>query len=163
MVEIEKTAYPRFSKHKKLTDKTLQTIYTPSQEEVLMAEQYTKDPHNKFKFLILLKSFQKLGYFLPIEEIPNQIKTHIAGCLQLPEDLEINYSNKKTFHSHKQLIRTLLLINPFDKKAQELAQNIGMEHRTEHEIEDQVFEINLTRVYPVYRGCWGGCTQLGIF
>ena len=127
MVEIEKTAYPRFSKHKKLTNKTLQTICTPSQEEVLMAEQYTKDPHNKFKFLILLKSFQKLGYFLPIEEIPNQIKTHIAGCLQLPEDLEINYSNKKTFHSHKQLIRTLLLINPFDPKAQELAQNIGME------------------------------------
>lgn len=127
MVEIEKTAYPRFAKYKKLSDKILQTIYTPTQEEILLAEKYTKDPNNKLKFLILLKSFQKLGYFLPTEEVPSQIKVHIAVCLQSPENVEANYSNKKTFHSHKQIIRTLLLINPFDQTAQELAQSIGME------------------------------------
>lgn len=127
MVEVEKTAYPRFSKHKKLTDKILQTIYTPSQEEILLAEKHTKDSNNKLKFLFLLKSFQKLGYFLPIKEIPKQIKTHIAECLLLPENSEIDYSNKATFHSHKQIIRTFLMINSFDQNARELAHNIGMD------------------------------------
>jgi len=64
MVEIEKTAYPRFSKNKKLTEHTLQKIYTPSVDEISIAETHTKDPINKLKFLILLKSFQKLGYFV---------------------------------------------------------------------------------------------------
>ena len=127
MVEIEKTAYPRFSKHKKLTDKILQTVYTPTQEEILLADKCTKDPSNKLKFLILLKSFQKLGYFVSTEEIPSQIKAHIGGYLQLPEDLNTHYSNRKTFHNHKQTIRTLLMVNSFDQKAQELAQNIGIE------------------------------------
>jgi hypothetical protein len=128
MVEIEKTAYPRFSKHKKLTDKILQAIYTPSQEEFLLADKYTKDPGNKLKFLILLKSFQKLGYFVSTtEEIPTQIKIHIAGCLQLPEDLDTHYSNRKTFHNHKQIIRTLLMVNSFDQKAKEFAKSIGIE------------------------------------
>ena len=127
MVEIEKTAYPRLSQHKKLSDKTLTTIYTPSVDEILLAEKYTKDPVNKLRFLILLKIFQRLGYFLFPEKIPTEIKTHIAQCLQLPENMEINYSNKATFHSHKQIIRNLLMVNPFNEKAQELAKNIGME------------------------------------
>lgn len=52
MVEIEKTAYPRFSKNKKLTDHILQQIYTPSVDEILIAETHTKDPINKLKFLV---------------------------------------------------------------------------------------------------------------
>jgi hypothetical protein len=52
MVEIEKTAYPRFSKNKKLTDNILQKIYTPSVDEILIAETHTKDPINKLKFLV---------------------------------------------------------------------------------------------------------------
>jgi hypothetical protein len=127
MVEIEKTAYPRFSKHKKLTDKTLQTIFIPTQEEILLADKYTKDPSNRLKFLILLKSFQKLGYFVPTGDIPGQIKIHIARYLQLPEDLDTHYCNKKTFHNHKKIIRTLLMVNPFDQKAQDFAKSIGIE------------------------------------
>ncbi len=46
-------------------DNILQTIYTPSQEEILLADQYTKDPQNKLKFLILLKSniYKKMTIF----------------------------------------------------------------------------------------------------
>lgn len=45
----------------------------------------------------------------------------------LPEHTEVNYTNQKTFQSHKQIIRNLLMVNPFDQKAQELAKNVGME------------------------------------
>ena len=45
----------------------------------------------------------------------------------LPEHTEVNYTNQKTFQNHKQIIRNLLMVNPFDQKAQELAQNVGME------------------------------------
>ena len=127
MVEIEKTAYPRFSKNKKLSDLTLQKIYTPIADEISLAEQHTKDPINKLRFLILLKSFQKLGYFVSIEKVPEQIKSHITKTLLLPEHSEVNYTNQKTFQSHKQIIRNLLMVNPFDQKAQELAQNVGLE------------------------------------
>jgi len=68
MVEIEKTIYPRFYKNKKLSNKDLQIFYTPTEEEILLAEKYTKDSINKLRFLILLKSFQKLGYFVSIEQ-----------------------------------------------------------------------------------------------
>lgn len=127
MVEIEKTAYPRFSKNKKLSEQTLQTIYTPSVDEISLAETHTKDPYNKLRFLILLKSFQKLGYFVSLDKVPVQIKTYLAKTLLLPEYPLINYTNQKTFHSHKQIIKNLLMINSFDQKAQELAQNVGME------------------------------------
>lgn len=128
MTEIEKTAYPRFSKYKVVSSKELKNLYTPSSEEILLAEKYTKDLQNKCRFLILLKSFQQLGYFVSIEKVPQQIKQHIAICLQLTEaKIELNYSHSKTFHSHKQVIRQLLDVKAFDKQALELANNIGQE------------------------------------
>jgi len=57
---IQDTAYPRLKSN--ITDLELATIYTPTDDELALAEQMTKGSAAKLGFLIVLKTFQRLGY-----------------------------------------------------------------------------------------------------
>ena len=74
---IERTAYPRFATTKKITSKDLVKFYTPTSDELYYAEKYTKNNSGLLNFLVMLKAFQKLGYFPRAEDIPKEIATHM--------------------------------------------------------------------------------------
>lgn len=61
MTAIHETAYPRIRSN--VTDKELEQIYTPSEEEFWFANKNTKAPAQRLGLLVLLKTFQRLGYF----------------------------------------------------------------------------------------------------
>ncbi len=69
------TAYPRLKNH--VTSRELNEIYTPTQAELALANQYTKKGVTKLGFLVLLKTFQRLGYFVAVDTVPTTIIEHI--------------------------------------------------------------------------------------
>jgi hypothetical protein len=81
MTAIERTAYPRFKRI--LSAKDLEEVYTPTPSERFLALRSTKGTVAEIGFLVLLKTHQRLGRFLPLNDIPFSIRNHI---LKLRED-----------------------------------------------------------------------------
>jgi hypothetical protein len=82
------TAYPLLKANP--TGRELQELFTPNLFELGFAGQNTRQPVPRLGLLLLLKSFQKLGYFVRFAEIPLIIVRHIAKTLgwnQIPDGL----------------------------------------------------------------------------
>ena len=114
MTSIERTAYPRFKRY--YTAEELTRIYTPTTEEKLLAGKHTNNPSNYLNFLLLLKTFQRLGYFPKLRTIPPAIVNHLKKELSLPFDLTIGYENRKNHHRHRYLILEHMKVNQFNQK-----------------------------------------------
>ena len=80
------------------TPAELQSIYTPNAEELAFAQAEAQRLLPRLGFLILLKTFQRLGYFPQIADVPLAIAKHIAkrgSYNNLPCDLW-SYDGGKT-------------------------------------------------------------------
>jgi hypothetical protein len=123
MPSVHETAYPRLKNS--VTAKELADIYTPTMEEVELAERIAKGRTARLCFLILLKTFQRLGYFIMLRDVPPQIVIHISGSLPSligepsSDELEL-FDNSGTRRRHIPIIRTRLGLKPFDREAQTL-------------------------------------------
>jgi hypothetical protein len=73
---IHDTAYPRLKAS--ITARDLMDIYTPTREEQALAATLAPSSTGQVGFLILLKTFQRLGYFVPVHVVPPSIVEHIA-------------------------------------------------------------------------------------
>ena len=81
MANIYETIYPKFKTEFSLAE--LNEIYTPTESEVDLAERVTKRKNTKLCFLISLKCFQRLGYFITFSSIPEPIISHISEYLSI--------------------------------------------------------------------------------
>ena len=79
MTAIERTAYPRFKRN--LTAKDLAEVYTPTPAERFLAARSTKGSVAEVGFLVLLKTYQRLGRFILLSEVPAPILEHIARLI----------------------------------------------------------------------------------
>ncbi len=120
MASIRETAYPRFKTTINLKD--LDTLFTPTQDEILLAQQNTKSAFNKFCFILMLKSFQKLGYFITISEIPPVIMQHISNKLKVNISIrkQNKYDSSRTRLYHLAAIRKQLKVKPFGKEGRHI-------------------------------------------
>jgi hypothetical protein len=115
VASIERTAYPRFKRY--YTPNELKTIYTPTPSEKSFALSNTSGQVNYFNLIVLLKTFQRLGYFPKLSEIPYQIVNCIHNNLNLPDEVKLGYDQGRTLYRHKNVIRSYLKVMPFDKQA----------------------------------------------
>ena len=79
--------------------------------------------------LLLLKTFQRLGYFLPIAEIPQRIVRHITrsvGLTSVPEGLA-TYDASHTRVRHLTLIRTRLRVTTYSRAVRPFLLTTGEE------------------------------------
>jgi hypothetical protein len=74
---IERTAYPR--RNPSPSTKELTEIYTPTLGELELANRTTRGGESSLGFLVLLKSFQRLGYFPRPEDVPEPVVSHIRA------------------------------------------------------------------------------------
>ena len=81
MLTIQETAYPRLKTNVSARD--LATLYTPTPHEIALAQKATHGPVACLGFLLLLKTFQRLGYFVLVSQIPTAIVEHLAQTLRL--------------------------------------------------------------------------------
>jgi hypothetical protein len=76
---IHETAYPRFKAE--ITPRELADIYTPSPEEQAFARHQGRTLQGRLAVLVLIKTAQRLGYFVKLAAVPPSIVAHIAACL----------------------------------------------------------------------------------
>ncbi|QWH75465.1 Tn3 family transposase (plasmid) [Bacillus mycoides] len=121
MPSIEDTAYPRLKSNP--SQKELQELYSPTIEEVHWMKPHVKGDVAKLGLFVLLKTFQRLGYFLPVTEIPEDIVIHIAQKMNLTlvsqNDLQ-KYHNPGTQKRHHALIREYKNIHFFNDQARKI-------------------------------------------
>lgn len=113
MTAIHETAYPRIRSN--VTDEELVELYTPSEEELDFAHENTQAPLQKLGLLILLKTFQRLGYFPLLRDVPQRLVRHLAGCVGLEHivsSLE-SYEKVGSRWRHTAKIRAFLGIKEF--------------------------------------------------
>ncbi len=124
MASIERTAYPRFKRL--LSASELAEVYTPSAKEIEFAVSRARGQDSILSLLVLLKSFQRLGYFPnKLKEVPAQIVTHVRACLALGGEnhnqAEQPAFQTRSFYRYHQAIRRFLGVKPYKEAAQEVA------------------------------------------
>lgn len=119
MAIISESAYPTFKET--ISKKELEEIYTPIPVEIEYAKKVSRG-ESVLCFLIMLKAFQKLGYFIPFNKIPNIIIEHISYCtkIKISNDTISKYNSSGTKARHVQQIRDYLNVKQFDSSARHL-------------------------------------------
>jgi hypothetical protein len=82
MTAIHETAYPRIRSN--LTDKDLRELYTPTADDLACIRDATKSAVTALGLAILLKTFQRLGYFAAFDALPPRLIDHIAREMGTP-------------------------------------------------------------------------------
>lgn len=113
MAAIHETAYPRF--RSKPTQAELDKIFTPTPEEIAFGKRHTKSPRTRLGLLLLLKSFQRLGYFPQLRDIPQPVVEHIASSVKIGKDNGTldDYDTYGYRYRHIPLILSHLGVLPF--------------------------------------------------
>jgi TnpA family transposase len=131
------TAYPRLKAYP--TVKDLDEIYTPNLFEVVFAEERTRQPAPRVGLLLLLKTFQRLGYFVPDTEIPPPIVSHIARCAGYPGVPEgmVAYDASTARDRHMALVRAFVGVTAYGHAARQIIVAASLEAaRTRDDLAD---------------------------
>ncbi len=119
MPSVSDTAYPRFKINP--SAKELNELYTPTVYELAFARERARQPLQRAGLLLLLKTFQRLGYFAVCAEIPASIIRHIFRCaalVELPAQLQA-YDASTARDRHTTLIREFLGVTAYGPAARE--------------------------------------------
>ena len=113
MLSKSDTAYPRFKSL--ISQKDLEQYYTPTAEELTFCRGKTRGKESFLGFVVLLKTFQRLGYFVKFVEIPKLIFAHIASSLKITSSIRSmkRYEKQSTRQKHLNLIREYLKVKPY--------------------------------------------------
>jgi TnpA family transposase len=119
MASVERTAYSRFKRNP--SKESLVGLYTPTFEELNWAQRVTRSANHQFCLLVLLKSFQRLGYFPKLTDVPTTIVNHIRNYCNFYISLPLKYDENRTMYRHHTLIREYLQVTAWGKQAKHLA------------------------------------------
>ena len=139
MPSVHDTAYPRLKSNP--STKELFSLYTPTTDELELAQRVTRRPVTCLSFLVLLKTFQRLGYAIALATVPASIIRHIVMSSHLStsqQDLS-RYDASATRKRHLSIIREYLQISPFHQTAhQAMIQALEMAVLAKHDLVDLI-------------------------
>jgi TnpA family transposase len=101
--------------------KELREIYTPTSTDIAFVATTARGPAQKFGLMILLKVYQRLGYFPKPETIPGAIIGHIRAVMKLPADLVPDIASNHTLYRYYAAIREHLEIQSEGKHIRHVA------------------------------------------
>lgn len=119
-MQASDTAYPRLKTS--LTADELDRWYIPTPEERAYCTVLLRGQSTRLGFFLSLKTFQRLGYFVTSEQIPDAIIEHLAKIEKQPVDRQalVLYDVSRSRKTHMGLIRRHLDVRPFDSDALKL-------------------------------------------
>jgi TnpA family transposase len=125
LTNITETAYPKIRSY--ITEDELYRVYTPSDEELILAQENTKGDLSKICFLVTLKCFQRLGYFINITDVPKSIIEHITiHCNSIFNNSILkNYDKSSSKKRHLIIIRDYLKITAYGEETRIIAINVA--------------------------------------
>lgn len=180
------TAYPRFKS--RLSQTELDRFYTPSDAELIFCNGTTRSSSTRLGFVLLLKTYQRLGYFVSSKQVPNAIIEHIAASIGEPCDKDNlgQYDISQARRKHLSAVRNFLNVKPFSNEGKSLMRqtfteaaltkedvidivNIGIETLVRHRYELPAFDtlVREARVQRIaanqvlYAQIYEGLTEAG--
>ncbi len=99
----------------------MREIYTPTPTDLAFVATTARGPAQKFALVILLKVYQRLGYFPKPETIPGAIISHIRAVMQFPADLVPDIASNHTLYCYYAAIRAHLEIQSEGKHIRHVA------------------------------------------
>ena len=138
MPAIADTAYPRLP-----TDPGLRELdaFTPEAAEIAFARQRTRRPGPRLALLVLLKSFQRLGYCVRLADVPTAVVAHVAAASGLdPAIHDVSSYDDTTYRVRlSALVRGFAGVAGYDREARGLAMQACIEAaRTRDDLADIV-------------------------
>jgi len=130
MPSIHETAYPRIKSDPSPND--LVSVYTPTPEEEAFADAITRQPTAKLGLLIQMKVFQRLGYFISINDTPNIIIEYIANSVgedKIPDEL-YRYDTSGARQRHLKNLRNYLKVTPVGSETLAFIRKVANEAAT---------------------------------
>jgi len=116
MTSINRTAYPCFTSGRQLKEKELEKFYSPTPDELAYITKNIRGSDHQLNFALQLKTFQRLGYFPKLQDIPSVIVDHVKPFFGLCDvDLIPQYDQEKTRYRHQDRICGYLKINRWRK------------------------------------------------
>jgi len=117
MASIERTAYPRLKQSFSKTE--LIDFYSPKEDEIRFVQKTARREETRLHLLILLKTFQKLGYFPNLEEIPDSLLKFLRRALKLNFGVLPLVARNTQFLQQAKVLE-FLKVNRYDKFARQL-------------------------------------------
>lgn len=139
MPRVEETAYPRLKST--ISPRDLALVYTPNWDEAALASRSAKGASARLGFLVLFKTYQRLGYPIPLSDVPEVIVAHIARSVDLPTAAldAAAYDAAGTRRRHLAVIRDYLRVRPFGPAARHvLVRALGEAARTKGDLIDLI-------------------------
>ncbi|MDN5697933.1 MAG: DUF4158 domain-containing protein, partial [Rubrobacter sp.] len=85
-----------------------------------LARSVTRGGDNELAFLVLLKSFQRLGYFPTLAEVPEPVVLHVRSCLGVGSDAQV-VPPRRSRQRYRDAIRGHLGVRAFGNAARHVA------------------------------------------
>lgn len=103
VTSIERTAYPRFKRL--ITAHELHLFFSPTRDELQWATDRTDSDEHLLALLLTLESYQRMGCFPRVEDIPEAVAEFVRRAVELPEGTLPVYRAAKTMKNHRGLVR----------------------------------------------------------
>lgn len=104
MAAIDRTAYPRFKRV--VPARELAESFTPTVDEVEWARQRGQGEANALALVVLLKCYQRLGYFPKLAEVPVVVVDHVRSVVGLSDGVAAVHESDRTLTRHREYVRT---------------------------------------------------------
>lgn len=122
VTSIERTAYPRF--RRVISARELHESFTPMLDEVDWARERTRSDQGLLALVVLLKSYQKLGCFPDLFEVPIPVVEHIRRLLELGPEIEAAVESKQTGKRYRAWVRRRVGVRLDPATARTLAERV---------------------------------------
>jgi len=144
MAGIGDTAYPQLKTAP--SAKELADVYTPNFVELVWAEKRTRESAPRVGLLALLKTFQRLGYFVSLSDVPVCLLEHVArsaGYDLVPAEL-FRYDASSVRRRHMLLIRDYAAVKAWGEDAEAAMETASRDAaRTLEDIPDIITQLFL--------------------
>ncbi|WP_051054208.1 DUF4158 domain-containing protein [Frankia sp. QA3] len=84
----------------------LAEAFTPAADEVGWARSKTATEQHFLALVVLLKCYQRLGYFPKLADVPAAVVDYVRGKLELAEAVEAVHESDRTLWRHRDFVRT---------------------------------------------------------
>ncbi len=117
MTSIYRTAYPRFHPNQKIRATELEADYSLTHVELNYIKENIRGDSMRLGFTVLLKVFQRMGYFPAINTIPEVIIKYIREQIpHIDDSAEFGYEHESSFNRHRRRVYDYLKIKRYDKQ-----------------------------------------------
>ncbi|MFD6278072.1 Tn3 family transposase [Streptomyces sp. NPDC060209] len=120
MTSIERTAYPRFKRL--ITAHELHLFFSPTRNELEWAADATDCDEHLVALLLMLKSYQRMGCFPAVEDIPEMVVDFVRRQVEPPEGTLPVYRAERTAKHHRGLVRKQVGVKYDQAKAPGIAE-----------------------------------------